>query len=112
VPSSTREAQVDQILSKQLKTGATHLPIIHHALLSAYEKPVKATIIRSIEDVPAALKDLPEGTHIVFHEDHLEGLRPSAGRYVVDSRIDVEDDDLSLIRKGTNGTPLNEFLSE
>ncbi|MDB4617599.1 hypothetical protein OAE25_02970, partial [Verrucomicrobiales bacterium] len=96
----------------QLATDEDHLLIIHHPLLSAYEKHVQATIIHSIDEIPKALADLPEGTHVVFHEDHLTALIPTAGDYVVDSRIDVDDDDFYLIRKGTDGTPLKEFLSK
>lgn len=110
--TSEAEARVDKILTTQLATDEDHLLIIHHPLLSAYEKHVQATIIHSIDEIPKALADLPEGTHVVFHEDHLTALIPTAGDYVVDSRIDVDDDDFYLIRKGTDGTPLKEFLSK
>ncbi len=105
-------ARVESILSKQLRADAEHLLIVHHPLLSDFENHVDATITRSITAIPLALAELPAGTHVVIHEDHLEALRPTSGEYVVDSRIDVDDDDFYLLREGTNGTSLKHFLSE
>tara|TARA_R110002096_G_scaffold24760_20_gene78021 strand:+ start:2707 stop:3939 length:1233 start_codon:yes stop_codon:yes gene_type:complete len=110
--TSQAKARVDSILIKQLQMGAGHLLLIHHPLLENFEKHTNATIIASAADIPGALATLPQDTHIVLHEDHLEALMPSASNYVVDSRIDVDDDDFYLIRKGTNGTALDHFLSK
>ncbi len=106
------KARVDQVLTKQLQDDAKHLLIVHHPLLEDYERRSSSTIIHSIEEIPAALVNLPLGTHIVLHEKHLISFQSTAKQYVVDSRIDVDDDDFYLIRKGSNGTPLDHFLSQ
>lgn len=103
--------QVHQALTAQLADDAEHFLIVHHHLLTDFERGSRVTVIDHPDQIEKGLTRLPSSTHIVLHEDHFALIRLEAENFVIDSRIDVGDDDFYLIRRSGEGTSLEHFLS-